>query len=149
MRTITVFQISHWVWFSIRWNWPQQRATWTGICTSTWRCAAWREDWTCRWKRAVGWSKEAGTLRLSVRWPAATQGTQTRSKTRSWKRKPRLRSPLVDGCTAGLGPASSRTPLVFMGFKMRGGTTLLWACSRLWWLCSLIQSQRWCSSTVV
>lgn len=91
---------------SFRWNWPPQRATWIDTCTSTWRCAAWREAWTCRWRPVDGWLKVAGTLPLSALWPAATQGTQTRSRTRFRTRTQRLKSPLVDGCIGGLCPTS-------------------------------------------
>lgn len=79
-----------------RWSWPQPRVTWTGTCTSTWRCAAWRGVWTCRWRPAVAWSKAAGALRLSALWPAATQGTQTRSRMRCRRRTPKQKSLLAD-----------------------------------------------------
>lgn len=42
-----------------RWNWLQQRATWTDTCTSTWRCAPWREAWTFRWRPAGDSSRRA------------------------------------------------------------------------------------------
>lgn len=51
---IVSFSLTH------RWSWPLLRVTWTDICMSTWRCAAWNEGWTCRWRRAGEWSRVAG-----------------------------------------------------------------------------------------
>lgn len=88
----------------VRWSWPQPRVTWTGTCTSTWRCAAWRGAWTCRWRRAVAWSRAAGALPLSAPWPAATQGTRMRStrmrpRMRCQRRTPKQKSPSADAAS--------------------------------------------------
>lgn len=48
----------------LSWSWLQQRATWTDICTSTWRCAPWREAWMFRWRPAGDSSHRVETVTL-------------------------------------------------------------------------------------